>query len=378
MRAAGEIRAGIGSLVAVQIFVALATIGLLVRMAPAIAHILEEDVSSTAAVEEMYASFALRDCGLSIPEAEARFEQAADQAYLHAAAPDEVALINSLEPAWRRAMAGDCDSRDRVAVTLDRIADLNRAQMYKADHQARQLGAAGAWAAAILGLVTFATSAVIIRQFTQRVAIPLSEIEAVLLSASQGDPYRRCRRIDGPAEYSVIAARLNQLLDRRLASHEDEDPQIRANDRALLQHLLDRIGEPCVAVDRSGAVIAANDQAMDVLAGSGIDSLADALAISPDGDPETSLITAVEPFGKAQGFLVRLQPLPPDPATEEQKRAMAENSIMSDELESGIRRTPNPSMRRGTAEAMSDGPSSAHVVPPSAPDPKGKPDWERD
>lgn len=370
MKAAGEIRAGVGSLVAVQIIVALATIGLLVRMAPAIAHILEEDVSSTAAVEEMYASFALRDCGMSIGDAESRFEVAADQAHNSANSPGEAQLLDSLEPTWRKAMAGDCEARDKVAATLDRVADLNRAQISDADHQARQLGAAGAWAAAILGLVTFATSALIIRRFTQRVAIPLTEIEAVLLSASQGDPYRRCRRIDGPAEYSVIASRLNQLLDRRLASNEDEDPQIRANDRALLQHLLDRIPEPCVAVDRSGAVIAANDQAMDVLAGSGIDSLADALAIGPDGAPETSLITAVEPFGKAQGFLVRLQPLPPDPATEEQKRAMESSSVRST--------TPHPSVRRGTAEAFSDGPSSAHVVPPSKPDPKGKPDLERD
>ncbi len=370
MRAAGEIRAGVGSLVAVQIIVALATIGLLVRMAPAIAQILENDVSSTAAVEEMYASFALRDCGLSITEAESRFEIAQDQAHNSAGAPGEDALVDSLDPDWRKAMAGDCDARDKVAGTLDRISDLNRAQMALADHQARQLGAAGAWAAAILGLVTFATSAIIIRRFTQRVAIPLSEIEAVLISASQGDPYRRCRRIEGPAEYSIIAARLNQLLDRRLASNEDEDPQLRANDRALLQHLLDQIPEPCVAVDRSGAVIAANDQAMDVLAGSGIDSLADALSIGPDGAPETSLITRVEPFGKSQGFLVRLNPLPPEPATEEQKRAM----------EQGAERmvTPHPTMRRGTAEAFSDGPSTAHIVPPSAPDPKGKPDWERD
>lgn len=379
MKTASEIRTGLGVLVSAQMIVAFASIGLVTRMSPAIERILFENVRSTTAVERMYASIARRDCGLSQEDAEARFEEALGDEKRNITIDGEGVLAHRVDKAWRRGMRGDCGAMDVVTENLDAIGELNRGEMAAQDIRAKRLGAAGAWATVILGLATFGISAMLSRRFIQRIAAPIGEIEAVLVAANQGDPYRRCRRMEGPAEFGAIAMRLNQLLDKRLAQDETEDPQLRAMDRCLLQHLLDRMPDAVVAVDRSGAVIAASDRAMDVIAGSGVNSLADALAISPDGDPEISLIQRVEPFGKQQGFLVWLKPLE---GASRPSGGAGEGSSGGAPTEPGPAILAEPLVRRPTLtngladRGASDDPNAKPVAAPPPVD--GKKDWERD
>lgn len=381
MKTAPEIRTGIGVVVSAQMIVAFASIGLVTRMSPAIERILYENVRSTTAVEQMYGAIARRECGLAQAEAEASFDEALAAEKANITVDGEGVLVDEVDQLWRRGMAGDCDAMDVVTRDLDGIAALNRGEMSRQDLQAKRLGAAGAWATVLLGLATFGISAMISRRFIQRIAYPISEIEAVLVAANLGDPYRRCRRLDGPAEFGAISMRLNQLLDKRLAQDETEDPQLRATDRCLLQHLLDRMPDAVVAVDRSGAVIAASDRAMDVIAGSGVNSLADALAISPDGDPEISLIQRVEPFGKQQGFLVWLRPLETMAARVEHEAAAAAGTAAPIEPLAAILSEPlvrKPTLSTGLADRGASDDPNAKTVPVEPRPTDGKPDWKRD
>ncbi len=380
MRAVAEIRTGIGVLIGLQLLVTFGVMGLLTRMAPAVERVITQNVTSITAVEEMYAALAARDCGQSVSEAEARFDNGLQNARASAYLPGELALIDDIDKEWRSGLAGDCDARLRTGQRLGTLADLNREEMETADEAAKQLGGAGAWAATLLGLITFGTGVGLIRAYTRRFAAPLGEIEGVLAAAHRGDPYRRAKRLDAPQEYGAIATRLNQMLDRRLAREEEVDPRLKLVDRTLLHHILDRMPEPMVAVDTSGAIIAASDRALDILAAAGVNSLSDALSVVPQGKHEaTSLILAVEPFGKNEGFLITLQP----PEAPQEMLGEQRVSFLEEEPPP-LAPAPPPTGPLGPilGDPFADRPPSEEkrVRPTRTADlpPDGKKDWERD
>jgi hypothetical protein len=275
------------------------------------------------------------------------------------------------------ALAGDCDARAAIVGDLDRLAETNRQQIVAADGTTRQLGTAGAWATVALGLAAFGASAALIRRMNARIATPMAEIREVLEAGARGDVYRRCRRMDAPEEYGVIAQRLNQLLDRRLAREESVDPQLHRVDRALLHHLLDRQPEPMVAVDTSGAVIAASDRALEVLAGAGVDSLSDALNVGPTGDADViSLIMKVEPFGKQDGFLVTLHSLASRMGADEQgpPPSLLDDPTSEEAAKVASDASPPPAVPR---DPLADGPVTLRPDRPQGTR-SDKPDWERD
>jgi hypothetical protein len=379
VKAASEIRTGVGLLVGVQLIATFGVVGLLVRMSPVIERILAENGEGIGAIEDMYAAIVERDCGLSQGEAEQRFDDALERARASAREEGQDQLLDDVDDTWRAGLAGDCDARLVTTERLDQLADMHRGHMLDAEQQARLLGGAGAWAAALLGLAGFGASVGLVRRFTNRLAEPLGEIDAVLSAQSKGDPYRRCARIEAAEEYGSISARLNALFDRRLAAAEDEDPQLKSIDRALLHHLLDRMPEPAVAVDTSGAIIAASDAALDVLAGSGIGSLADALAVGPGGEEDgISLIQKVEPFGKQAGFLITLRVLN---TRAEKEGGEPTVPLLDDEPEHAPAvRTPTPMVIKRSETLADKGATDDSQAPPVVPpSPKSdKPDWERD
>lgn len=311
MRAAAEIRAGIGVLLAIQLTTTFGGVALLGRITPAVDRIIEENVRTLTATEDMLSALADQGCDPTGIDVQARFDDALGRARANITEPGEEELIRRVEQRWPAAFGGDCNARTELRSAIQGLAEANRASMRHEDELAKALGNGGAWATALLGLCAFATSAALITRFTRRISAPLVEIEQMLDAVVHGDPYRRVRRLPAPDEFHAIAIRINQLLDRRQAKEEAEDPQLVVLDRALLHHLLDKMPEPTVAVDTSGAIIAASDAAMDLLAGPGVSSLTNAIApglSDTPSDDETSLIQRVEPFGKGAGFLITLRP----------------------------------------------------------------------
>jgi len=233
-----------------------------------------------------------------------------------------------------------------------------------ADTQTKRLGAAGAWATVLLGLASFGSSLALIRRFSSRLAAPLQEVESVLTAAAEGDTYRRCKRMDASSEYGSISVRLNQLLDRRLARQESEDPELRKIDRTLLHHLLDGRAQPTVAVDTSGAILVASQSALDLLAKSGIEAIADVLARGVDGNSEDSIIAGVEAFGRPDGFLITLH----GDSSPEKGDEPPVSLLDEEEAPKAVFR--NPMADHGATESK--------LAPPRTESKSKKPDWERD
>jgi hypothetical protein len=308
MKADAEIRAGLGVLLAIQLIATFGVMGLLVRMNPAIDAVVHDDLPTLAATQDMAVVLAEESCRAT-PEV-SRFVVALDRAEAVSADPTEQARLAQIREAQTAAFSGDCDARTSVIGNIVELADANRTEMLRASTSARQLAIAGGWATALVGLLAFVVSLLLLRGWLRRFADPLRELEAVLQANASGDPYRRNRRMEGPNELGVIAARVNHLLDRKLARDEAVDPALRNVDRSLLLHLLDKLGEPVIVVDSSGAMLVANRPALDRMAADKSFRVAETLRVGPDGpDTDISMVMGVEPFGPNLGYLVTLRPI---------------------------------------------------------------------
>jgi hypothetical protein len=112
---------------------------------------------------------------------------------------------------------------------------------------------------------------------------------------------------------------------------------------------------------------------LEILAGSGIESLSDALAVGPQGRSEgTSLVQRVERFGRDEGYLITLRALDPSgigglPADP--------SATANDRTEEDL---PPPDARPPANPFADPAPTEVKSVPPSPPPVDGRPDWERD
>ncbi|MCB9665677.1 MAG: hypothetical protein H6732_16330 [Alphaproteobacteria bacterium] len=256
MRLSTETRLGLGGLLALQLLTALAAIGLLVRVSSAVERILEENVATVAAVEEMLGALATQDGD----RATVRFDDALVRAEANVTEPEERPLLQAIRASKDRALAGDAEARATVARDLEALSLVNRSAMQRQDDRAQRLGRAGAWAAVLAGLLGFALSVRAYRQIRDRLVGPFLEVDATLSAWRAGDPHRRCLPLEGPLEVRRVAQHLNQILDRH-----DEDRARHTTpahtERPALLALLDRQDHAIVVVGRAGEVVAANTRA---------------------------------------------------------------------------------------------------------------------
>ena len=216
MRLRRELLLTIGALVVLNLTLAFGAIGLLARMAPAIDHILQENVYSIVAAEEVLA--ALAEAGgdpLSAPARE-QVRQALENAKLNVTESEEHQVLASLTAELEGAMSGVADARRRLVGDLRRLILINREAMGKAGEEAGRLGSAGAWAAVLIGFVSFLLSLLVLTRLEKRFVRPLMDLYQVLESARQGNRLRRCQLSDAPREVVQVTNLVNKLLDERL------------------------------------------------------------------------------------------------------------------------------------------------------------------
>lgn len=254
MRPASEARLGLTALLSLQLLTSVGGVVLLGRMAPAVERIIEENVYSTEAVEDMLGALASGAPAATFDEALARARGNITEA-------GEVELIGTIDGAWARARAGDAAARGELVEALHDLGRLNRASMVEADTIARNLGLAGAWAMALLGFLGFLVSLVVSRRVQDRLLVPFGEVDRVLAAARAGDQHRRCVPTGAPAAEQRVMENLDWLLDQRGARADapTEDPLL----RACLLALLDRESTRAqVLVGPQGAVVAVNSAAL--------------------------------------------------------------------------------------------------------------------
>jgi hypothetical protein len=206
-----------GLLLGLQLLTALAAIGLLTRMTPAIESILAENVYSIEAAEEMLLAIAMAQTGEGDPDSGRLFAQALERARANITEPGEIAILNRLEAAGPLALNGDRGAARQAVHGLRELATLNREAMIRADDRAKRLGQAGAWAAAFLGMAGVLTAALGARRFRAVLLTPLAELYLTLEAAGRGDAFRRCHPGGAQPGMAKIIAGVNGLLDERLA-----------------------------------------------------------------------------------------------------------------------------------------------------------------
>ena len=198
MRLRTELRLGIGALLAVQALTTLAAVSLLGRMGPAVDVVMQENVVSIEAAEDMLAAVADPS-----PESTQHFIDGLARARANVTEEAEPALLDVLEARGPAALNGDAEARHDTVKAARALAEVNRDGMAKASVAARWRAFAGAWSAVLLGLLSFALSLVLTRRLRARIDDPLQELAAALEGVQEGCAVRR------------VSELVNRLLDDR-------------------------------------------------------------------------------------------------------------------------------------------------------------------
>ncbi len=290
------------TLLALHLVSSLAAIGLLGRMRPALERIIERNVASLAATEQMLTVLAAQAGAPATDEVAMRFHESLLVAQSNITEEREPHVVAAIEAESEAALAGDAQAIRRVTEALAELGNINRRAIESADREAQRIGSAGAWTVALLSFVMVAASLVALRQLDHRLLEPLTELHDVLVSLREGRLLRRCRPPPrGSAELSAAMHAFNQLADElasrpALAESTAGDGPSDDEHEATLRALLDVLPAPALLLDPQGELLAANRAGLERLAGDDGASLRSRLsqAQAEDAAPDLRVIAVAE------------------------------------------------------------------------------------
>jgi hypothetical protein len=289
---------GVGALVVLQLLTSFSAIGVLTRTSPAVASVLDANVYSLAAAEDLLGVLA-RAGGAPVPSGErGRAAAALERLRLNLTEPGEQELVEDVADRLAAALDGDREATRRTVASLLRLGDLNRSAMRGADAEMQRLGAAGAWFAVAMGGLAFLLSLLVVRRLGRRLLAPLQELEQVLEAARAGRSQRRCQPVPAAPDVRRLLEGVNELLDARLDRDQDQGDARRA-ERAALLHLLDADPGDRFVVDRTGRVAAASRSGLAALAGPEGAGLLQRLAALAEAERGAELPAGVTPIEDA-------------------------------------------------------------------------------
>jgi hypothetical protein len=215
MRLAQAVRVGSWFLVGINLLMAVGTIAIFTRMAPAIAIIIERNERSLKACEDMLAIMAVTGAGAPFSlKQEGFFQTAFDRAKANVTEPQEPEILKRMEPLLPPLFQGDATVRKEVVEVAVHLGKINRDAMTIADHRAQQLGRAGAWGVVFMALFAFLVGVIFIRSLTRRVVVPLEEIHTVIVAHRNGDTMRRCTGANLSQDVVAVFTGINDLIDQ--------------------------------------------------------------------------------------------------------------------------------------------------------------------
>jgi hypothetical protein len=253
MNGTRETRAWLGALLALQLVTSMTGILLIQRMGPAIERIIDDNVFSTAAVEQMLVSMAT-------PEGDARFAQALERAKGNVTEPEEVPLLHTIERWDDAALAGEGTARAEVLEALQDLSQVNRTSMLEADEAATRLSIAGAWAMVLMGLMGFLASMAVWRRIDWLLLKPIQEVSEVVREVRAGRVQRRCM-VAPVGSGTGLFSDVNWLLDQHHNPRRKTEPEPDLR-RALISMVDRAFTEPAVVGTVDGKVLTANQAAL--------------------------------------------------------------------------------------------------------------------
>jgi len=264
---------GLGILVALNLLLALGSIGLLTRMSPALKDILDENVVSIEAAEIMLSCLVEVKEQQEVPqEVLERFSNAFLRAKNNVTETAENPILDEIENRADEALRGNPESVSKLVTQILTLTKVNRQAMLDADNEAQRLGTAGAWASVLLAVVFLVITIFVVARLNQSLVKPYDEFSNVLEAACSGDRLRRCRIAGFPPGVRKLLENLNDLLDRLSACEKKGKPKAMEADSLLRQvalvHLLENYGRAAVLANPEGKILAANQEAVITLSGS--------------------------------------------------------------------------------------------------------------
>ena len=216
MRIAKSVRMGAWMLIGLNLLMALASIWIFMRMAPAIEVIIERNELSLEACEEMLASLAM--IGQDDPAnqvLEATFLNALRRAQNNITEKEEPAALESIKAGFPEAFLGSRAAQQETVTAIILLGKINREAMIAEDRRARQFGNAGAWGVVFMAVTVFFAGMLFKRALSRNLVVPLEEIHEVITAHRTGDTMRRCTGPDLPGDVKLVYNGINELLDQR-------------------------------------------------------------------------------------------------------------------------------------------------------------------
>lgn len=216
MRLAQTVQMGAWLVVGLNLLMALGAIGILMRMAPAIAGIMERNERSIHAGAEMLATLALVGDDKADDEARQRavFKSAFNRAANNVTEKGELDVLQAIAANSDAAFAGEPAARRQTVTAIMQLGNINREAMHSAERRARQFGEAGVWGVVFMAICVFSTGLLFLRNLLRRVINPMLEVHTVVTAYRNGDTMRRCMGEDAPQDIRAVFYGINELLDQ--------------------------------------------------------------------------------------------------------------------------------------------------------------------
>lgn len=215
MRIAQATRIGAWVLICLNLLMALGSIWIFMRMAPAIRLIIDQNAYSLQSCEEMLASLAMATEDINSNKTlYDNFEKALISARNNITEQEESGPIELIQTRFAAAFRGDLQAKEQTVTAITLLGQINRDAMVKKELRARQLGQAGAWGVVFMATSVFSAGILFNRNLSQNVVRPIEEIHAVISAYRNGDTMRRCSGADLPIDFASVFHGINEILDQ--------------------------------------------------------------------------------------------------------------------------------------------------------------------
>ena len=215
MRIAQSIRTGAWLLIGLNLLMALGSIWIFMRMAPAIEIIIERNERSLEACEGMLAALAMISRNAQADHMlKATFEDALKRAEHNITEEEEPTVLEIIKADFNDAFLGDRTAQQKTVAAIVLLGKINREAMVAEDYRAKQFGNAGAWGMVFMSAGVFFAGMLLKRRISRNLVTPLEEIHQVISAHRNGDNMRRCTGPHLPLDVQQVYRGINGFLDQ--------------------------------------------------------------------------------------------------------------------------------------------------------------------
>ncbi|MGM0596458.1 MAG: hypothetical protein ACQES9_05400 [Myxococcota bacterium] len=215
MKLGNSLKLGAWLLIVLNVLMALGSVWVFMRMAPAIKLIIKNNEHSLEASGKMMMTLASIDP--NSPEKQEKLKKqftAAMKQIKKNIGDEELYYLEIISNNYQKAFNGDITAKESTVRAIAKLSEINRKSILNADSEARQYGSAGAWGVVFMGTVIFFVGMIFMQRLKKRMLQPVEEIYSVITAVKKGDKMRRCTGADMSSEMNIIFDGINSLLDK--------------------------------------------------------------------------------------------------------------------------------------------------------------------